>query len=160
MDTRLPDLGPRGEGWLAGQVVLFVALSAALALGGPAWSGAIRVALGAVGLALVAAGGGLAVRGLLDLGRNLTPFPRPIEGAALVSRGAFGLVRHPIYGGIVIAAAGLGLLAASVAALGVAVLMAGFFDLKSRREERWLVERVPGYAAYRRRVRRLIPWVY
>jgi len=36
----------------------------------------------------------------------------------------------------------------------------GFFDLKSRREERWLEERYPGYAAYRARTRRLIPGLY
>ncbi len=28
------------------------------------------------------------------------------------------------------------------------------FDLKSRREEAWLADRYPGYAAYRARVRR------
>jgi protein-S-isoprenylcysteine O-methyltransferase Ste14 len=39
------------------------------------------------------------------------------------------------------------------------VLLFGFFELKSRREEVWLVERYPGYVAYRERTRRLIPWI-
>jgi protein-S-isoprenylcysteine O-methyltransferase Ste14 len=45
-------------------------------------------------------------------------------------------------------------------ALAGAVLLGVFFDLKSRREEAWLVEQFGGYAAYRRRRRRLIPWLY
>ena len=39
------------------------------------------------------------------------------------------------------------------------VLLA-FFDVKSRREERWLTEKFPDYAAYRTRVHKLIPFVY
>jgi protein-S-isoprenylcysteine O-methyltransferase Ste14 len=35
-----------------------------------------------------------------------------------------------------------------------------FFDLKSRREEIWLTEEIAGYDTYRRRTRRLIPFVY
>ncbi len=39
--------------------------------------------------------------------------------------------------------------------------LAVFLDAKSRREELWLVERVPGYEDYRRRTkRRLLPFVY
>jgi protein-S-isoprenylcysteine O-methyltransferase Ste14 len=40
------------------------------------------------------------------------------------------------------------------------VIIAIFFDIKSRKEERWLVERFPAYADYQGRVRKLIPWVY
>jgi len=57
-------------------------------------------------------------------------------------------------------ALGWGLVMASPMALAGAVLLGVFFDLKSRREEAWLVEQFGGYAAYRRRRRRLIPWLY
>jgi protein-S-isoprenylcysteine O-methyltransferase Ste14 len=40
------------------------------------------------------------------------------------------------------------------------VLLGCFFDLKSRREEAWLLVAYPGYAAYRARVRRLVPFIY
>jgi protein-S-isoprenylcysteine O-methyltransferase Ste14 len=156
---RLPDLGPRGEGWFAAQVVLFVAIAAAGAAG-PAWGGVERTAGIAAGAILIALGGLLAVRGVLDLRENLTPFPRPMDGARLVESGAYGLVRHPIYGGGIVAAAGWGLVTASVAALLGAVVLAAFFDLKSRREELWLADRYAAYPEYRSRTRRLIPWVY
>ena len=78
----------------------------------------------------------------------------------LVEDGVFGLVRHPMYGGLVIAALGWGLVMASPTALAGALVLGVFFDLKSRREEAWLAEQFAGYAAYRRRTRRLIPWLY
>jgi protein-S-isoprenylcysteine O-methyltransferase Ste14 len=157
--VRLPDLGPRGEGWVALQVVLFVAVALA-GTAGPAWAGTARTVGLAAGSILVASGGLLAVRGVLDLRENLSPVPRPREGGRLVDSGVYGLVRHPIYAGITLAAVGWGLAAASLAALGLAHVLGVFFDLKSRREEAWLLAAYPGYAAYRSRVRKLIPFVY
>jgi protein-S-isoprenylcysteine O-methyltransferase Ste14 len=155
----LPALGPRGEGWFLIQVVLLGAIALAGTLA-PSWSGLPRAVGVAVGAALIGGGGLLTVRGVLDLGGNLTPFPRPRKGARLVDTGAYRLVRHPIYGGLVLGALGWGLLTASVAALvGAAVLLA-FFDLKSRREEAWLLEQLEGYDRYRSRTRRLLPWLY
>jgi protein-S-isoprenylcysteine O-methyltransferase Ste14 len=156
---RLPDLGPRGEGWFAAQVVLFAAIAASGAAG-PAWGGLPRSIGIATGGLLICGGGLLSVRGLVDLRDNLTPFPKPMEGARLVEEGAYRLVRHPIYGGLILGAAGWGLVTASPPALLAAAVLAAFFDLKSRREELWLADRYAGYPAYRSRTRRLIPWVY
>ena len=84
----------------------------------------------------------------------------PVPGGRLIEGGAFGLVRHPMYGGAVIAALGWGLLTASPTTLASALVLFIFFDLKSRREEAWLGERFGGYAAYRGRTRRLTPWLF
>lgn len=157
--TRLPSLGPRGEGWVVGQFVL-LGIVAVAGLLGPEVTGAARAASGVVGGVLGAAGGLLAVRGLWDLRDALTPLPHPKPGAELVVSGVYGLVRHPIYGGLVLGAVGWALLTASVVALLAAVVLAAYFDLKSRREEVWLVDHHPGYEAYRRGTRRLLPWIY
>ncbi|MGZ8514456.1 MAG: methyltransferase family protein, partial [Candidatus Limnocylindrales bacterium] len=141
------------------QVVILWAIALAGLLG-PAWSGPLRVVAVAVGAMLIGAGGLLAVRAVLDLGLNLTIFPKPREGARLVDTGAYGLVRHPIYGGLILGGFGWGLVTASPPALAGAVVLTFFFDLKSRREEAWLVARFDGYAAYRRRTARLLPWLY
>jgi len=157
--SRLPALGPRGEGWVAIQVVLLV-IEAAAGTIGPVWSGSVRLVALVVGAALVAVGALLFVRGVVDLREGLTPFPHPRDGAALVDTGAYRLVRHPIYGGIVIGSAGFGLVTASPLALVGAAVLLGFFRLKSAREEAWLGDRYAGYAAYRARTRRMLPWVY
>jgi protein-S-isoprenylcysteine O-methyltransferase Ste14 len=156
--SRLPSLGPRGEGWVAIQGILLAAIAVAGLLG-PTWDGALRVATSIGGALLLAAGWLLAVRGIRDLHGALTPLPYPREDADLVETGVYALVRHPIYGGLVLAAAGWALVCASPAALAGAVLLLGFFELKSRREEAWLERRFAGYAAYRARTRRLIPWI-
>lgn len=156
--TRLPSLGPRGEGWVAIQGLLLV-VTAVAGLLGPSWTGSIRVATSVTGICLITGGGVLAIRGLRDLRDALTPLPYPRADAELVETGVYRLVRHPIYGGLVLAAVGWGLLMASPAALVAAVVLWGFFELKSRREEAWLEGRFAGYAAYRARTRRLIPWI-
>jgi protein-S-isoprenylcysteine O-methyltransferase Ste14 len=156
---RLPDLGPRGEGWFVLQLVLFAAIAAAGGIG-PDWGGGLRVGSLLAGAALIAAGGYLSLRGVLDLRENLTPFPRPLAGARLIDSGSYGLVRHPIYGGLIIAAAGWGMATASPAAILGAGLLFVFFDLKSRREEAWLAETFEGYEDYRRRTRKMLPGLY
>ncbi|HEX5826966.1 MAG TPA: isoprenylcysteine carboxylmethyltransferase family protein [Candidatus Limnocylindrales bacterium] len=158
--TSLPSLGPRGEGWVLVQGILFVLVVAAgVSLGG-AWSGEARTVTTVFGVVLIAVGGVLAFRGVVDLRDALTPVPRPRVGAQLVETGSYALARHPIYGGIVIAALGWGLFTASPIAVGLSVVLLGFFRLKSAREEAWLLEAYPGYEAYRARTKRMIPFLY
>jgi protein-S-isoprenylcysteine O-methyltransferase Ste14 len=158
--TRLPQLGPRGEGWVVVQAIL-LALAALAGLLGPSWSGEIRLATSSIGVVLMVGGLAFVVLGVRHLqGRDaLTPLPFPRDEAALVETGVYGVVRHPIYSGVIIGTAGWGLLTASPAALAMALGLFAFFDLKSRREETWLERRFPGYAAYRARTARLIPWL-
>ena len=156
---RIPDLGPRGEGWVALQAALFVAVIAT-GFAGPLWVGPARAMGALAGLALITGGIALITGGVVALRRQLTAFPRPVNDGQLIEDGAFGLVRHPMYGGGVLFALGWGLLAASVPTLLCALLLALFFDLKSRREEAWLGEVFPMYADYRSRTHRLVPWIY
>ena len=157
--VHLPDLGQRGGGWVVLQVVLLVAIVGAGFIG-PLWAGPARVGGAIAGAVLITVGVGLFTAGILGLRRQLTAYPRPVPGGRLIEGGAFGLIRHPMYGGAVIAAVGWGLVMASPLALAVTVVLGVFFDLKSRREEAWLGERFAGYATYRQRTCRLIPFLY
>lgn len=126
---RVPDLGPRGEGWVAIQAGLFVAVIAT-GFAGPLWAGPTRVIGALAGLALMAGGIALIVGGVVGLRRQLTAFPRPVADGELIAEGVFGLVRHPMYGGGILCAVGWGLLTASVPTLLCALALALFFDLK------------------------------
>lgn len=100
------------------------------------------------------------ISGTLTLGRNLTPFPKPSDTAQFVQHGVYGLIRHPLYSSVFGAAVGWSLVWQSWPALAVSMVLGIFFDAKARREERWLRNQFPEYAAYERRVRRFIPWLY
>lgn len=154
--------GSRGEWYLVVQAGLFLLLAFGPRTwrGLPAWSPPY-IWLGSLGGgALLLAGTLLAATGAVNLGKNLTPLPRPKEKATLIVTGAYRLVRHPIYSGLTFMAFGWGLWLHSWLTIGYALLLFAFFDVKSRREERWLAEKFPEYAAYRKRVRKLIPFVY
>ena len=156
--TLLPSLGPRGEGWFLIQGVLLVAVTAAGWSLGPDWSGPLGLAGIVVGIVLITGGIVLAFRGVVDLDGALTPLPRPRDGAELVETGAYAFVRHPIYGGLILAAFGWAIVQASIVAVAFAVVLAAFLRVKSAREEAWLEQRFPAYAAYRARTPRHIPW--
>jgi protein-S-isoprenylcysteine O-methyltransferase Ste14 len=160
--SRLPDLGPHGEGWVVGQFLLLGLLVVA---------GMPRLAHLLPGTALewvpvVAGAAALAVAGLVvaagfrGLGTNLTPMPRPRDDALHVETGIYAAIRHPIYAGLILAAVGWSALTRSLPAAAVAVALAIYLDLKSRREEVWLSEQYATYAAYQRRTRRFVPRVY
>ena len=118
--------------------------------------------LGAVlaGLVLAAAGATMGIWAGAALGKALTSYPSPVPDARFVGNGPYRLVRHPIYGGVVIGVVGISVVLGSPPALSVCVVLVGFFVLKARAEEARLGARYPEYAGYRERVPwRLLPWV-
>ena len=96
----------------------------------------------------------------LRLGKSLTPLPHPRDDAELTINGPYRLVRHPIYSGLIMASPGWALWLNGWLTLVYALMLFVFFDIKSRREETCLTTRYRDYAAYRQRVRKLIPFVY
>lgn len=115
----------------------------------------------AIPSALLLAGDAVAVAGtlwilvsVLALGRCFGVLP---EARGLVTRGPYGLVRHPVYLGELAAMAGLTLadpVVGRLSALGVFVLAQ---STRMRLEERALSEAFPEYRAYAERTPRLVP---
>ncbi len=151
--------GERGEWWVVAQGALYVAAVIAPKKG-LAWSPRWRRLGRITGVPLVLAGVGLNVAAFRDLGDNLTPLPHPKDDATLVQEGVYGIVRHPIYSGAILTTLGAGFLTGNRTRALLGVFFFAFFDAKARREEAWLTEKFPTYPAYRRSVRKLIPFVY
>jgi protein-S-isoprenylcysteine O-methyltransferase Ste14 len=154
-------LGRRGGGWVVVQSVLIVLVGVS-ALTGVYWPDSVGGVFVVVGLILVLAGLALLALAAVSLlyARSATVFPRPRERASVAEGGAYRLVRHPVYGAVLLLAIGLSL-AESPLGLIPTALLAVVFDLKARIEEAWLEEQLPGYADYRERTpRRFVPGVY
>ncbi len=154
--------GARGEWYVVAQVavVLLILFGPRTWQGWPPWRFPEGWPVTVGGLALLLGGGCLALSGIVRLGKALTPLPYPAANAVFRETGPYRIVRHPMYCGVIFAALGWALV--SRGWLRIAYVVAGFVFLvfKVRREETWLLARFPEYTAYRRRVRKLIPFVY
>ena len=82
----------RGAGWVLAQTLLMV-LFVVLVFVPPFWPSELSY-LG-IPLALVGAMG--FVWASRSLGKSLTPYPKPRDDGALVDRGPYRFLRHPIY---------------------------------------------------------------
>lgn len=147
----------RGGFWVLGQSLFLVVIIGCGLLWRGQWSN-LPITLFAVVLLLVAVVCGSL--GAINLGRHLTPFPKPRTNAQLVRSGIYRLIRHPLYSALLSGALGWSFLRASWPALLAALALALFLDAKARREERWLRQQFPDYSEYEKRVRRFIPWIY
>lgn len=142
--------------WVTAQFALFAAIVAAALTS----AGSAPAAWLVVGIASVVAGLVLSLAAMTRLGPRVSPFPTPQEGSRLVTTGVYRLVRHPIYGGVILVAVGAALASWSLPAVVLAVALVPFFVAKSTHEERLLTARFPDYAAYREvTTKRLLPWV-
>src|SRR4051812_40872919 len=157
--TPVDDLWTRGGGWVLAQFPL-TALALFAARLGPTLPQVVAVPARWLGAGLFLSGGALFLAGALAMGSKLTPFPKPDQETQLFQTGPFRLARHPIYGGGVIAVAGWALFNGAWLGLLAAAGLAVFFDAKARLEGRWPSAQFPQYRAYRRRVRKLIPFIY
>ena len=150
-------IGGRGEGWVLAQFGLF-ALFQFVPLIGPIWPA--RFAFRVVGGTAAVMGVAVIAASAINLGRSLTPFPRPLPSAHLVTDGAFRLVRQLIYFSVLLTALGYVLYAQSPLRLLLTLVLAIFFDLKADREEKWLSEQYADDPRYCARVKKQIPWIY
>lgn len=114
--------------------------------GGSWWAGAVLILVGALGMYWSGK----------DLGRALTPMPTP-NGAGLAAGGIYGHVRHPMYSAVFLVGLGLAVGSGKVWTLAFALVLAVFFEVKSRVEEAYLMRTYAGYRDYAARTGKFVP---
>lgn len=117
--------------------------------------------VGWCGAFLCIAGLGLALWARVILGRNWSGVVTLKEGHELVERGPYRFVRHPIYTGILTIFFATALVLGHIAGFLGTLLMFASFWIKLGHEERLMLQQFPDrYAAYQKRAKRIIPFLF
>ncbi|MDR5591013.1 isoprenylcysteine carboxylmethyltransferase family protein [Christiangramia sp. SM2212] len=94
---------------------------------------------------------------ILQLNKNLSPFPTPNSDSELVQTGLYKFVRHPIYTGILVGCSGFAIYSESIYRLIIALFLYVLFLLKTNYEERLLQQKFEEYGNYKQKTGRFFP---
>lgn len=121
--------------WFANNVILLAAELAAIALG--AWAIGIMVARS-----------------------KFSGLPEPRKRAKLIEVGPYRLIRNPMYSAVLLGFGALLINYHSPVRIGLYLAELTVLLIKIPAEEKFLEKVFPGYAAYKSRTKRLIPFLY
>jgi protein-S-isoprenylcysteine O-methyltransferase Ste14 len=115
--------------------------------------------IGIIGVAIIALGAIILVTSFVRLGKSLTANPVPKEDGVLVTSGLYSRVRHPIYFGLLVLAAGVVLDAGWWPQIIIALMLYLLLNIKAQFEEDLLRQKYPEYKAYALKTPRFFPRV-
>lgn len=98
------------------------------------------------------------ILGLIQLQKNLTPFPSPKQNAELVTNGVYQFIRHPIYTGIFMTAVGYSFSNGHSMRFLISILLLVLFYFKSVYEEKLLNKKFSAYQQYQVKTSRFFPF--
>jgi|SRR5579872_4053659 len=121
----------------------------------------MNLAIAYIGLAVTILGLGFAVWARFVIGRNWGGLITVQQDHKLMRKGPYGIVRHPIYSGFMLATLGGAILVGQIGGLISVALIVISWGYKARLEETLMVEQFGSeYEDYRRHVNALIPGVW
>ena len=88
-----------------------------------------------------------------DLGRNLSPFPRPIKNSKLVTKGIYRFARHPMYYSLIFISFGVFITKLSIYYLFLLISLCLIIKFKIALEEHYLNNKFNNYLLYKNEVK-------
>ena len=88
-----------------------------------------------------------------DLGRNLSPFPRPINNSNLVTKGIYRFTRHPMYYSLIFISLGVFITKLSIYYLFLTTSLILIIKFKIDLEEQYLKNKFKNYLIYKNKVK-------
>ena len=88
-----------------------------------------------------------------DLGRNLSPFPRPINNSDLVTTGIYRFTRHPMYYSLIFISFGVFITKLSIYYLFLSISLILIIKFKIDLEEHYLKNKFKNYLFYKNKVK-------
>ena len=106
-----------------------------------------------VGLLLIIISTIVMLISIKDLGRNLSPFPRPIVNGNLTTSGIYSFIRHPMYYSLILISFGFFITKLSFYHLCLTISLALIIKLKIILEEKYLNKKFKNYFLYTDKVK-------
>lgn len=113
-----------------------------------------------IGVTLILIGALLFTFILISFGQFMTPNPVPRDNSSLKTTGIYGLIRHPMYFTVLVLLLGVILYFQAFYTLVLLLTAFVFLVYKITKEEEYLIKKFPEYTEYRRRTKRIIPFLY
>ena len=88
-----------------------------------------------------------------DLGRNLSPFPRPLNNSNLVTKGIYRFTRHPMYYSLIFISFGVFITKLSIYYLFLLISLSLIIKFKIALEEQYLNKKFKNYLLYKNEVK-------
>jgi len=88
-----------------------------------------------------------------DLGRNLSPLPRPINNSNLVTTGIYRFTRHPMYYSLIFISLGIFITELSIYYLFLSTSLILIIKFKIALEEQYLKNKFKNYLLYKNEVK-------
>ena len=88
-----------------------------------------------------------------ELGRNLSPFPRPINNSNLVTTGIYRFIRHPMYYSLIFISVGIFMTKLSIYYLFLSISLGLIIKFKITLEEQYLNNKFKNYLLYKNEVK-------
>jgi len=99
----------------------------------------------------------LGIISVLQLNRNLSPYPTPKLISSLITHGLYQYIRHPIYTGIFLFLFGNALYSGSTFKVLVSLFILILFYFKTEYEEQQLSIKYSAYKTYKKTAGRFLP---
>ena len=115
---------------------------------------------GAIGLSLCYLGLAIACWSRYLLGKNWSVSVQKKEDHELIKNGAYKLIRHPIYSGLILMFLGNAIIVGSWRGLIGVLIVSVSFWFKLKKEEKWLTDLFGNkYQEYILKTKALVPWL-
>ena len=88
-----------------------------------------------------------------DLGRNLSPFPRPLNNSNLVTKGIYRFTCHPMYYSLIFISLGVFITKLSIYYLFLLMSLSLIIKFKISLEEKYLKNKFKNYLLYKNEVK-------
>ena len=88
-----------------------------------------------------------------DLGRNLSPIPRPLNSSNLVTTGIYRFLRHPMYYSLIFISIGVFIIKLSIYYSFLTISLALIIKFKIALEEKYLMNKFKNYLLYKNEVK-------